>query len=134
MIYYLGLVGIAAFSVTGVIAAGRKDMDIISIVLLGMVTALGGGTLRDIILGAHPVFWISDLMYLWVSIGAAIITFSRRAISITRCAFCYSSMLLGSRRSPCSPPRKPWHWDFPSRWPWSWAWSPVYPEVCYAIF
>ncbi len=72
MIHYLGLVGIAAFSISGVIAAGKKNMDIFSIVLLGVVTALGGGTLRDIIIDVSPVFWIADLSYLWVSILAAI--------------------------------------------------------------
>lgn len=75
MIYYLGLLGIAAFSITGVIAAGRKDMDIFSIVLLGVVTALGGGTLRDLILDTNPIFWIADLSYLWVSVFAALIAF-----------------------------------------------------------
>lgn len=75
MIYYLGLIGIAAFSITGVIAAGKKDMDIFSIVLLGVVTALGGGTLRDVIIDASPVFWIADLSYLWVSILASTLTF-----------------------------------------------------------
>lgn len=75
MAYYLGLMGIAAFSMTGVIAAGKKDMDIFSIVLLGVVTALGGGTLRDIIIDSNPVFWIGDLSYLWVSVGAAVFTF-----------------------------------------------------------
>ncbi|MCP4021159.1 MAG: trimeric intracellular cation channel family protein [Desulfobacteraceae bacterium] len=75
MIYYLGLGGIAAFAITGVIAAGKKDMDIFSIVLLGVVTALGGGTLRDIIIDANPIFWIADLSYLWVSITASLFTF-----------------------------------------------------------
>lgn len=75
MIYYLGLIGIAAFSITGVIAAGKKDMDIFSIVLLGVVTAIGGGTLRDIILDTSPVFWIADLSYLWVALLAAVLTF-----------------------------------------------------------
>ncbi len=75
MLYYFGMVGIVAFAVTGVIAAGKRDMDLFSIVLLGAVTALGGGTLRDIILDAHPVFWVADLTYLWVSIVAAIVTF-----------------------------------------------------------
>jgi len=75
MIYYLGLIGIAAFSITGVIAAGKKDMDIFSIVLLGVVTALGGGTLRDMIIDVNPVFWIADLTYLWVSIAASVLTF-----------------------------------------------------------
>lgn len=75
MVYYLGLIGIAAFSITGVIAAGKKDMDIFSIVLLGVVTALGGGTIRDIIIDANPIFWIADLSYLWVSVGAAVLSF-----------------------------------------------------------
>lgn len=75
MIYYLGLLGIAAFSITGVIAAGKKDMDIFSIVLLGVVTALGGGTLRDIIIDVSPVFWIADLAYLWVALVASALTF-----------------------------------------------------------
>lgn len=75
MIYYLGLIGIAAFSATGVIAAGKRGMDIFSIVLLGVVTALGGGTLRDAILDSGPIFWTVDNMYLWVATTASVITF-----------------------------------------------------------
>ncbi len=75
MIYYLEIVGIAAFSVTGVMAAGKKGMDIFSIVLLGVVTAVGGGTLRDVALDSGPVFWTTDLMYLWVSVSASVVTF-----------------------------------------------------------
>ncbi len=73
--YLLGLIGIAAFAATGVIAAGQRGMDIFSITLLGVVTALGGGTLRDIILDTSPIFWVADLSYLWVSVSASIITF-----------------------------------------------------------
>jgi uncharacterized membrane protein YeiH len=75
MTYYLGLMAIAAMSITGVIAAGKKGMDIISIILLGVVTAIGGGTLRDIILDTNPIFWIADLSYLWTATGAAIFAF-----------------------------------------------------------
>jgi uncharacterized membrane protein YeiH len=75
MMYALGLIGIAAFAITGVMAAGKKGMDILSITLLGVVTALGGGTLRDIILDTNPIFWIADLFYLWVSVSASIVTF-----------------------------------------------------------
>ena len=75
MIYSLGLIGIAAFATTSVMAAGKKGMDIFSITLLGVVTALGGGTLRDIILNTSPVSWVADLLYLWVSISASITTF-----------------------------------------------------------
>lgn len=75
MIYYLGMIGIAAFSITGVIAADKRGMDILSIIMLGLVTALGGGTLRDIILDSNPIFWIADLSYLWVSICATVVAF-----------------------------------------------------------
>lgn len=75
MIYYLGMIGIAAFAITGVIAAGKKGMDIFSIVLLGVVTALGGGTVRDIIINAYPIYWINDLLYLWVAAGASVLAF-----------------------------------------------------------
>ena len=81
VIFYLGLIGIAASSITGVIAAGKKGMDIFSILLLGVVTALGGGTLRDVILDTTPVFWIADHSYLWTSALAA--TFAFFAVRLT---------------------------------------------------
>ena len=73
--YILDLVGTAIFAITGALAAGRKRMDIFGVVVLGCVTALGGGTLRDVILGDHPVFWISDTTYLVVAVIVAIGTF-----------------------------------------------------------
>ena len=74
-IHILDLVGTAVFAITGALAAGRKRMDIFGVVVLGCVTALGGGTLRDVILGAYPIFWISNTGYLWVAAIAAIGTF-----------------------------------------------------------
>lgn len=71
----LDLFGTAVFAITGALAAGRKHMDIFGVVVLGCVTALGGGTLRDVILGIHPVFWISDTTYLGVAAVAAVGTF-----------------------------------------------------------
>ena len=50
-------------------------MDIFGVVVLGCVTAMGGGTLRDVILGTHPVFWISDIRYFAVSAVTSIVTF-----------------------------------------------------------
>jgi len=74
-IHILDLIGTAVFAVTGALAAGKKRMDIFGVVVLGCVTALGGGTLRDIILGSRPVFWISDTLYLAVATIAAFGTF-----------------------------------------------------------
>jgi uncharacterized membrane protein YeiH len=73
--HLLDFIGTAVFAITGALSAGRKRMDIFGVVVLGCVTALGGGTLRDIILGAYPVFWISDTEYLGVAAIAAIGTF-----------------------------------------------------------
>jgi uncharacterized membrane protein YeiH len=72
VIHILDLIGTAVFAITGALAAGKKKMDIFGVVVLGCVTALGGGTLRDVILGSRPVFWISDTMYLVVAMLAAI--------------------------------------------------------------
>jgi uncharacterized membrane protein YeiH len=75
MIYLLSLLGVAVFAVTGVLAAGKRDMDIFSIVLIGVVTALGGGTLRDLVLDTNPIFWIGDFSYLWAAVAASLATF-----------------------------------------------------------
>lgn len=83
LIYALDLFGVAVFAVSGSLAAGRKHMDVFGVAVLGLVTALGGGTLRDILLDAGPVFWIEDRLYLLVATAAALLTFfSVRVISI----------------------------------------------------
>ncbi len=75
IIYISGLIAIAVFSVTGVIAAEKKGMDIFSVVVLGLITALAGGTIRDVILAHNPVFWIADTNYLWISCVASVFFF-----------------------------------------------------------
>jgi uncharacterized membrane protein YeiH len=56
------------------LAAGRKRLDTFGVFVLGLVTAVGGGTLRDLLLGQCPVFWIKNPYYLIVIIGACIFT------------------------------------------------------------
>jgi uncharacterized membrane protein YeiH len=56
--------GICVFALSGVLAASRKRMDIVGFVLLGCVTGIGGGSVRDIILGSLPVFWVQKPTYL----------------------------------------------------------------------
>jgi uncharacterized membrane protein YeiH len=58
--------GVAVFAATGALAASRKQLDIVSFLFLGGVTAIGGGTLRDVILDA-PVFWVEEHNYLIVA-------------------------------------------------------------------
>ena len=64
--YVLELLGVAVFAVSGVLAAGRKGLDVLGIAIVAVVTAIGGGTLRDVLLGRHPIFWMADPTYLWV--------------------------------------------------------------------
>lgn len=71
---WVTLIAIGVFAVTGVLAGLRKEADIFSLLIFGVVTALGGGTIRDIILNI-PVFWVNDLDYIWVAMGAAILAF-----------------------------------------------------------
>ena len=68
------LLGTAVFAATGVLAAVRQDMDALSVIVIGVVTALGGGTLRDLILDV-PVFWLHQPLYLYVPALASLCTF-----------------------------------------------------------
>ena len=75
MEYILGMFSMGVFAITGVIATRHKNLDIFSVVFLGSVTALGGGTIRDIILGNYPIYWVADLWYLWISVSVSFIAF-----------------------------------------------------------
>ncbi len=73
LFYAVDLFGTAIFAVSGVLLACRLKMDPFGVIVLSGVTAIGGGTLRDLILGANPVFWIADVTYLWVIIITCIV-------------------------------------------------------------
>jgi uncharacterized membrane protein YeiH len=74
ILYLLELIGVAVFAVSGALAAGRKRLDLLGVLLIATVTAIGGGTLRDLLLNRHPVFWIKDPTYLPVILAAAALT------------------------------------------------------------
>ncbi len=74
LLYGLDLLGVAVFAVSGVLAAGRKQLDLIGVYVLAVVTAVGGGTLRDVLLDRHPVFWTADPAYLAVILAASTAT------------------------------------------------------------
>ncbi len=66
--------GTAIFAISGVLLAGRLKMDPFGVTVLASVTAIGGGTIRDMALGATPVFWITDTNYLLVIFITCILT------------------------------------------------------------
>lgn len=75
MIFYLlDLFGVAVFAISGALAAGRKSLDLLGVLVIAVVTAIGGGTLRDLLLDRHPIFWIADPTYLIVISIAALLT------------------------------------------------------------
>jgi uncharacterized membrane protein YeiH len=72
---FLDYAGVAVFAATGALAASRKQLDIIGFVFLASFTGIGGGTLRDLILGQAPVFWVSNPNYILVCVGIAILVY-----------------------------------------------------------
>ncbi len=74
-VYFADLFGIAVFAVTGVLAARGKQIDLFGVMVLALATSLGGGTLRDLALNAHPLIWIADPILIWTALGVAFLTF-----------------------------------------------------------
>ena len=73
------MAGTVAFAVTAVLAVAPRGIDIFGVLVLGVITAIGGGTLRDVIIDA-PVFWGTDLMYIWVAVAASLAAFSATSL------------------------------------------------------
>ena len=76
LLHVLWVIGITAEGMTGALAAGRQKMDLFGVSTIACVTAIGGGTIRDLILGHYPLVWVADPQYLLLIIGAAILTVS----------------------------------------------------------
>ncbi|MCR9279798.1 MAG: trimeric intracellular cation channel family protein [Pseudomonadaceae bacterium] len=73
-LHFLDYLGVFVFAITGALVAIRKDMDIFGCVVLALMPAVGGGTVRDLILDV-PVFWVVDNRYLFITLAAALLTF-----------------------------------------------------------
>jgi uncharacterized membrane protein YeiH len=74
LLTYFDLAGVFVFAISGALAAARKDMDLFGISVLALMPAVGGGTLRDLVLG-EQVFWVKGTLSIWVALAAAILTF-----------------------------------------------------------
>lgn len=79
LLYRLDLFGVIVFAFSGALMAGRYKLDPFGVVVLSAVTAIGGGTIRDVILQT-PVFWVKNPIYLYVILATALLT-----IIIIRC-------------------------------------------------
>tara|TARA_R110000868_G_scaffold291085_5_gene551479 strand:- start:30166 stop:30768 length:603 start_codon:yes stop_codon:yes gene_type:complete len=72
MFYTIDILGTVAFAISGVLVAINKKMDLFGILIIGFVTAVGGGTLRDILIGQMPVSWMQDITYTYVILGSGV--------------------------------------------------------------
>lgn len=73
LLYWLDLFGIIVFSLSGALMAGRYKLDPFGVMVLATVTAIGGGTIRDVVLDT-PVFWLVNPVYLYVILTTALLT------------------------------------------------------------
>ncbi len=74
MLTYIYIVAITAEGMSGALAAGRRNMDMFGVGLIAFVTALGGGTVRDMLLGHYPVSWTQHPAYIYLTISAGLCT------------------------------------------------------------
>lgn len=74
LLYWVGMAAVAVSALTGVLDSSRKQMDLIGALLVGIATALGGGTIRDLLLDRN-VFWVVDQTYLIAALGTGLGTF-----------------------------------------------------------
>ncbi|WP_258076460.1 trimeric intracellular cation channel family protein, partial [Neisseria gonorrhoeae] len=74
LLHVLYLIGITAEAMTGALAAGRRRMDTFGVIIIATATALGGGSVRDILLGHYPLGWVKHPEYVVIVAAAAVIT------------------------------------------------------------
>lgn len=73
--YYLDLLGTLAFAIAGAFKAKERVLNVFGVVFLGIITAIGGGTFRDIVIGRTPLFYLKDQNYLLAAIIGGIATY-----------------------------------------------------------
>lgn len=73
--YFIDLLGTLAFAITGAFKAKSAKLSIFGAIFLGLITAVGGGTVRDLIISRTPLFYLTDLNYFLIAIVGAILTF-----------------------------------------------------------
>ena len=74
VLHVLSFIAVAAQAMTAALAAGRRSMDWAGVCMLGCITALGGGTIRDVLLGHYPLLWVQHPSFLLLAAGAALVT------------------------------------------------------------
>ena len=94
---FLDLLGTAAFAISGALFAIKKRMDTLGVLSIAFVTAVGGGTLRDILIGAESITWMKDLNYIYVILASVVlaIVFRKKIGYLSKSLFLFDSIGLG---------------------------------------
>ncbi|MDR2926658.1 MAG: trimeric intracellular cation channel family protein [Cytophagaceae bacterium] len=97
LIVLLDYVGTLVFAISGVLTAAEKKLDYFGVAVIGVVTAVGGGTTRDLLLGVTPVTWLSTPIYLYTIIGGVIIAivFRKQLVHVRRTLFLFDTIGIG---------------------------------------
>lgn len=97
LIYIVDLFGTFVFAISGVLAAVEKKFDLVGATILGMVTAIGGGTVRDMLIGETPVGWMKDLNYLIVIFAALPVCyfFQKTILKLRKGVFVFDTIGIG---------------------------------------
>jgi len=97
LFYTLDLLGTFAFAISGVLVAMQKRMDPFGIFIIAFVTAVGGGTLRDILIGTTPVGWMINLNYVYIIVGATVfaVIFRKKLNYLRTSLFLFDTIGLG---------------------------------------
>lgn len=97
LFYFLDIIGIIAFAISGSLVAMRKKMDPFGVFIIAFATAVGGGTLRDVLIGAQPVFWMknTDVIYFIIASYFFAILFRKKLKYLNKSLFLFDSIGLG---------------------------------------
>lgn len=96
-IYFLDLLGTLTFAISGVLTAIDKKFDLVGTLIIGFVTAIGGGTIRDILIGRFPVGWLGDRYYFLVIIIGYMLAyiFKNRILRLKKSMFLFDTIGIG---------------------------------------
>lgn len=93
----IDILGTIAFAISGVLVAMNKRMDAFGVIIIAFVTAVGGGTLRDIMVGVQPVSWMRDITYVYVIVGSTVfaVIFRNQLKHLRRSLFLFDTIGIG---------------------------------------
>ncbi|AEH01771.1 trimeric intracellular cation channel family protein [Lacinutrix sp. 5H-3-7-4] len=97
MFYIIDILGTIAFSISGVLVALNKKMDAFGILIIAFVTAVGGGTLRDVLIGETPVSWMKDMTFVYVIFTSTIlaVVFKTKIDYLRKSLFLFDTIGIG---------------------------------------